>query len=256
MPKKGYVKNRIGEINYNNFGSKMEIVKYNKNNDIDIYFEEYNWIAKHRQYTSFKNGTVRCPYEKTILNIGCIGEGKYKVWENGKHTKYYDIWHDMIKRCYSDKYHKRETSYIDVNVCEEWHNFQNFAEWCEENYYEVEGERIHLDKDILNHGNKIYSPSTCIFVPQRINALFIKSKKIRGDLPIGVSLNKNTIRVHCSDINNKPIDLGSYDTPEEAFLVYKQYKEKIIKQVADEYKPYIPKELYEAMYRYEVEIND
>ena len=37
---------------------------------------------------------------------------------------------------------------------------------------------------------------------------------------------------------------------------YKDYKERVIKQVADEYKPYIPKELYEAMYRYEVEIDD
>ena len=33
-------------------------------------------------------------------------------------------------------------------------------------------------------------------------------------------------------------------------------KEDYIKQVADEYKPYIPKELYDAMYKYEVEIND
>ena len=48
----------------------------------------------------------------------------------------------------------------------------------------------------------------------------------------------------------------NYNTKEEAFYVYKQYKENIIKQVADEYRPYIPRELYEAMYRWEVDIND
>ena len=36
----------------------------------------------------------------------------------------------------------------------------------------------------------------------------------------------------------------------------KKSKENIIKQVADEYRPYIPRELYEAMYRWEVDIDD
>ena len=39
--------------------------------------------------------------------------------------------------------------------------------------------------------------------------------------------------------------------------MYKNFKENYIKQVADEYyfKGLIPKRLYEAMYKYEVEIN-
>ena len=37
----GRIKNRIGEINYNNFGSKMEIIAYRGATDLDIYFEEY-----------------------------------------------------------------------------------------------------------------------------------------------------------------------------------------------------------------------
>ena len=36
----------------------------------------------------------------------------------------------------------------------------------------------------------------------------------------------------------------------------KKYKEKLIKQIADEYYDKIPIELYEAMYNYTVEIND
>ena len=43
----------------------------------------------------------------------------------------------------------------------------------------------------LVHGNKIYSPSTCIFVPQRINTLFVKKDMNRGDLPIGVHWDKS-----------------------------------------------------------------
>ena len=47
-----------------------------------------------------------------------------------------------------------------------------------------------------------------------------------------------------------------FNTPQEAFQAYKKFKENYIKQVADEYKEYIPQKLYEAMYNYEVEIGD
>ena len=63
------------------------------------------------------------------------------------------------------------------------------------------------------------------------------------------------IEVHCSTLY-KRVSLGYYDTAEEAFAIYKNFKENYIKKVADEYKEYIPIKLYEAMYRYEVEIND
>ena len=58
------------------------------------------------------------------------------------------------------------------------------------------------------------------------------------------------------DNKNKSIYLGVYPTVNEAFLAYKQYKENYIKQVADEYKGLIPTKLYDALYKYEVEIND
>jgi len=40
------------------------------------------------------------------------------------------------------------------------------------------------------------------------------------------------------------------------FRLVKEFKEKYIKQVADEYKNKIPKKLYDTMYNYEVEITD
>ena len=50
--------------------------------------------------------------------------------------------------------------------------------------------------------------------------------------------------------------LGCYETIEKAFQAYKQFKEQYIKEIADEYKDKIPKELYEAMYNWVVEWND
>ena len=57
---------------------------------------------------------------------------------------------------------------------------------------------------------------------------------------------------------DKAVELGYYSTPEKAFQAYKVYKEDIIKQVAEvEYKAgNITEECYQAMIRYEVEIDD
>lgn len=50
--------------------------------------------------------------------------------------------------------------------------------------------------------------------------------------------------------------LGLYETQEKAFEVYKYYKERNIKQIADYYKNQIPERLYNGLYNYEVEITD
>ena len=67
--------------------------------------------------------------------------------------------------------------------------------------------------------------------------------------------------VRCRMINPKTSKskneyLGLYNTEIEGFEVYKYYKEKNIKQVADYFKSKIPSELYDGMYSYEVEITD
>ena len=253
---------RIGEKNINNFGSEMVIIEYKNVHDIDVYFPEFDWIFKHAKYNNFKKGEIKCPYERRFYNVGYLGEGKYKVSENGKNTRVYDTWKAMLQRCYSEKEHERHPTYIGCEVYEGWYNFQNFAKWYKDNYYEVGNEKMCLDKDILFKGNKIYSPDTCIFVPETINKLFIKNDKNRGESVIGATLCKNgKYQAQCNIINpetgkSKQEYLGLYDSQEKAFQVYKYHKERNIKQIADYYKIHIPQKLYDAMYNYEVEIDD
>lgn len=194
---------------------------------------------------------------KNIYNIATIGEGIYKSWKDGKRTKSFDTWHDMIKRCYSNKNLNSHPTYEDKYVCEDWLNYQNFGEWFTKNYYEISGERMQLDKDILNKGNRIYDTENCCFVPNRINALFTKRQNKRGQFPIGVTYDKkrNKYKANCSFEESQKY-LGSYGTSEEAFNSYKQFKEKYIKEIADEYKYKIPIKLYKAMHNYKVEITD
>lgn len=250
--------NRVGEEKLNNFGNKMVIMRYENLNNIDVYFPEYDWIFKHAKYQNFKNRSIRCPYERRYFNIGYLGEGDAIVSTKGKHSKQFILWRDMMGRCYNNRHKKRQPTYINCETCKEWHNYNTFYEWYEENYYETQGERVALDKDILYKGNKLYSPETCVFVPQSINNLFLKRDAARGEYPIGVSYNKlhDKFQAKCNNANKESVDLGDFSNPIDAFNEYKRFKELTIKKVADKYKNIIPEKLYEALYSYKVEIND
>ena len=259
-------KERLGEIRKNIDclgGYNMKIIEYNGRHDVWIEFQDEYKAKVHTGYGNFKKGKVKNPYHPNIYGVGYLGQGKYKATENNKNTKAYTYWHDMLKRCYDPWFLNKEPTYIECYVCDEWLCFQNFAEWFYKNYYEIEGQKMQLDKDILYKGNKIYSPNTCIIAPQRINQLIVNKQKHRGKYPIGVYdwLNRTNgdklLLVRCSTLERLEI-LGYFplNKPFQAFTCYKNFKENYIKQVADEYKDLIPKELYEALYKYEVEINN
>lgn len=227
----------------------MKIVRYNNSEDMDIEFQDEFKYVKTTTYSNFKMGCVKNPYDRTLFGVGYMDVGKYMAKVNGKMTDEYEKWTGLIQRCYYDS--EVFPTYCDkVVVCDEWHNFQNFAEWLEKNRYKV-NERLHLDKDILFPNCKIYSPKTCILTPQRINMLFSNKPNKRG-LPNGIRMNSGGR--YSAKYNQK--NLGSYDTVEEAYAAYAKEKEKAIKEVAEEYKDIIPKKLYDALYAYKVDIRN
>lgn len=245
---------RIGEQCRNKQGLLMTIIRYKSINDIDVEFEDGH-IEYNKQYRSFKSGGILNKNKPTVCGVGIVGSGTV-LDKDGDVQKEYKIWRGMLERCYNEKIKDKFTTYKDCKVCDEWLYYPNFKKWYNENYYEVNDEKMELDKDILIKGNKIYSPKTCVIVPHNINTLFIKHDKGRGKYPIGVKLYKNNTYVARCSILGKRKHLGYFKTPEDAFISYKSFKEKYIKQVADEYKDKIPKKLYEAMYKWEVEINE
>lgn len=247
---------RIGEENINNYCNKMKVIDIVDSKNVIVEFVDFNYTKKVTYY-NFKKGLVGSPFDRTICGIGYIGVGKYKPYENGKQPLAYRRWVSMLRRCYDPKTQKKRPRYEGCKVCKKWHCYQNFAEWFYKHYYTLDGQNICLDKDILIKNNKIYSPETCAFVPNDINVLFEKSNKIRGEYPIGVSYNKEKDKFESFiKYYGKKKFLGYYETPEDAFLAYKRFKEKYIKELADKYKFYISEEIYQVMYNYEVEITD
>jgi len=246
---------RIGETMINNQGEEMGIIEYNNRRDITITFKSTKEIIK-TSYDEFKKGKVKSHFSPTVFGVGITGITQITD-ENKKQLDSYMCWVNMLRRCYTNKYQERFPTYIGCTVSEEFKIYAKFKKFYDGNYYEIkELCRTELDKDILHKGNKVYSKENCVFVPQVINGLFIKQQNRRGNLPIGVSLNYKNYQAKCNDGIGNAKRLGTYKTPELAFNVYKDFKEKLIKEVAEKYKSQIPIKLYDAMYKYEIEITD
>lgn len=253
--------NRINEEKYNNQGCLMKIVIYNNTNDIIVEFQDKYRGRVHTNYQAFSRGGVKNPYYPTVYGAGMIGT-KYKMKINGKDTKEYKTWIDMLKRCFNTKRKQEHPTYKNVTCCSEWLLYENFYDWLhnQENFKKwLDGDMWTIDKDILIKGNKIYSPETCCLVPQNVNKLFTKRDAKRGNLPIGVIKNGNGFRAECMNPFTKKKEYSTtYSTIKQSFQKYKCIKEDIIQQVAqiEFLKGNITKRCYEAMMNYKVEITD
>lgn len=253
----------LGQSNINYQGSLMTVVKYNNSRDMFVEFNDPVKCIVHTRATRFNSGHVKNPYYPSIYGICAIGQ-KYKICDkSGKFYKEYCLWSNMIKRCFSENTKKKQPMYHDVTCCEEWKVYENFVDWIysQKNYETLkQTTNFALDKDILQKGNKIYAPDRCSLVTQRINNLLIKSDSKRGECVIGVFYDWRRMGyvAQCNDIENGHQYLGKYETEAEAFNAYKNYKEALIRRVAeDEYnKGLITYKCYKALINYEVEITD
>lgn len=170
----------------------------------------------------------------------------------------YSIWNGIYIRCY-----KRDDVYDGSFMCNLWrYDNDAFAEWWNAEYYECDGESMAVDKDLLFPGNKEYAPDKCCIIPQTLNTMLSNCKKHRSkskdagnDLPLGVRYDSR-MKMYYGVIkpygHDEAIRLSYWDTPEEAFEEYKRHKQADILIMADKYKNKVPKKVYDALLRYEV----
>lgn len=189
----------------------------------------------------------------SVYGVGYVGEGRHTPFRNGRKTREYDVWCGMIRRCYvspDKRKSQRNLSYIGVTVCDEWHNFQNFAEWytAQPNYQLSE---YQLDKDLLSSGNKVYSPSTCVVVHASINNVLCRPINNRSKFPIGVDVRGGRFRAKARFSGNEQTHLGYFSTPEDAHEAYRLAKTKFVRKTADLYKDSLDPRVYKVLSEYE-----
>lgn len=176
-----------------NYGS-LSVVSY-----IDCYNVLVEFLATgYRVKTNtsnIKKGLVKDRLSPSVLGIGFIGAGVFKSKGSSAIEKRYAAWTGMFTRCYSKFSLEKSPSYKGCTVCVEWHDYQVFSEWYDDNF----NEGMQLDKDILIHGNKVYSPSTCIFTTQKENIVKASAKKYKFISPSGEVVNIYNLSLFCAN---------------------------------------------------------
>lgn len=190
--------------------------------------------------------------QKKLYGVGINDWSDLVSVSYSKKIPEYQMWKDLLKRVYSERYHEKSPTYIGVSVDERWHSMKNFISDVSKlkNYDKALYEGWALDKDIVLFGNKHYSFDTCCFVPPEINSHFKNLKKTNG-LPTGVY--KNVRGKYSCDVtvDKKTLYLGSFDTPKEAFLVRKKAKKDIMIRLANKWKGIVDDVVIEKMMNFD-----
>lgn len=230
---------------------KVKVIEYRSATDVVVQFENTGYVTT-TSTGNLKQGFVKDKTVPSVSGFGIVGDTNIRD-EDGVIEKEYRKWEKMLDRVHA----RPPKSYLDCTVSFKFQKYSDFKEWCN-NQIGFDQEGWVLDKDILIKGNKEYSPETCCFVPSDINAIFIRQENIRGEHPIGVWFDKQRGKYQ-ADVcvgRKKRKRLGGFDTPEEAFQAYKEAKELYIKEVANKWKDQIDPRVYEALIKYEVNIDD
>lgn len=183
-----------------------------------------------------------------------INDRKYPSVVKGKAKKEYKLWVSMIARCYNQKLKSKYPAYKDCTVSDNFKNYSYFYEWCQNQIgFGVDG--FQLDKDFLsNCDKKIYTEELCVFVPCEINSFFCDKRKTVGQYPIGVCFNSTVgkFQATCCIGKSKQKLLGHFPTPEEAYSVYKQFKEARSKELAQKWQSKIDNRVYEILINWSI----
>ena len=252
-------KDCVGKICKSKSSGDFKVLKYKDKKNVEIQFLKtgYEMVA---HLGNIRNGRIRDPYLPSVYGVGVVGT-KYPSREGDRNTKEYELWGNMLKRCYSDEFKKKRPTYEGCEVSEKFKSYEYFYEWCHKQIgfgNDGSGNPFQLDKDLLVKGNKVYSESTCVFLPSEINSLLIKSTASRGEYLIGVSWHNanKAFRARVRKNKGKSEFLGYFKTELEAFNAYKVAKETFVKEQANKWKSQIDPRAYNALMNYEVSTDD
>ena len=253
-------KDCVGKVCKSTSSGDFKILTCNGARNVEIQFLKTGYKTT-TTLGNIRNGKVKDPYAHSVCGVGILGT-KYPSRVNGRNTKEYNLWQSMLQRCYSDanvcdNFKKKYPTYEGCEVSDKFKSYEYFYEWCH-NQIGFGNQGWHLDKDLLIKGNKIYSESTCVFIPSEINTLLTKCVASRGEYLIGVSWysKSKTFIAQVHKNKGRSEHLGYYKTEIEAFNAYKIAKESFIKEQANKWKDKIDERAYEALMNYQVNIDD
>ena len=204
------------KIYYSNEGHPLVVEDYKACSEVHVRFINTN-SRKITSLGAILKGQVKDDFCISVHGVGYTG-GKIK----NKQT--YSIWRKILKNRYG--------------VCDEWCNYQNFTKWYEDN--NIEG--WYLLTNIFEDIKSECSNKNCFFLPIEFNHHLNETagwfQPERG-------------RVVSNFLSKR---LGNFDSKEEAIKVYKKVKKEYLLTQAEKYKELFPKDVYEKIINYKIEI--
>lgn len=219
------------DIHTNNNGDRYEIIniaektksghkKYNIR-FLDTGYEAVVWQQ------AIKTGDVRDRFKPSVFGVGYMGNATSKG-----NIKKYNLWHNMLIRCYNDK-SKDYGSYgaIGVRVDERWHCFENFMNDLPavEGYLEeaFNDNLLSFDKDkkqlSVPNSERIYSLETCCFISIEENCSYRNTEGYKREFiaisPSGEVVNVKGLLDFCKQHDLYPQNVGKCLKG-----LYKQYR--------------------------------
>lgn len=194
-------------------------------------------------------GSIKNELYKSVYGVGCLGIGDYSSHDdNLTKTPEFSNWSSLLMRCYCEAHLKKHPNYRNSFVCDEWHNFQNFAKWYHSNFPKNKQGldiRFELDKDLKQHNVdiKVYSPETCLYLPKEINC-FISSLKSTSKLKV----ESNEYGTYPLHVFSKYV--GSFDTREDALNKRFEMIKERAKGLVEKYKYAIDSEVQDMIINY------
>lgn len=160
---------------------------------------------------------------------------RYRV-EDGKqitewNCPFYTRWKEVLRRCHSVEFKNKCPTYRDVSCIPEWHTASVFIKWMKSQPWEGR----HLDKDIIQRGNRVYSPDTCAFVLPMTNSFVSGDTRVGNKYLLGAYENKSGRFKSCigNPFTGGILRLGSYSCAEDAHEAWRKQKEIFANQLAE-----------------------
>lgn len=215
-----------GNIYQSKNSGPFQVTEYFNYDRIAITFLNtgYQMIARAN---NINRGEVKDPYAVSIMGIGYIGVGPYKIDTSSFDRMIYSRWRGIIDRCYVLKEGNK-------SMHPEWFNYQYFAAWFYSEYYLAPYCTMYdmcVDKDIMYPRNEEYSPYKCLIIPSFINS-----------------------KVQLKDYDRwlmERFDNGMM-SQSELMKLYgrKEARETIIRDLGEQYRDYLPPHVYLAIKNY------
>jgi len=141
--------------------------------------------------------------------------------ESDYNKRVYSLWRHMLMRT-SENYWIKEPTYKGTTVCEEWRKLSVFSKDIKllKNYQlwkDNPNKRIMLDKDVLGHNSKKYSPTTCCFLTHADSNRDVLSRhpEIIDNLKKYAQYNRDKISIFVKAINKKTKEVRIYKSIKE-----------------------------------------